>query len=65
MALYGKEHWCLARQSELKGDGVAKHVSRNKPHGEPVGHPLTEGGEERERKVSNIHHLCEDSSRNL
>ncbi len=35
---------CLAKETEGKGNGLAKHVSRPKPYWASVGHPLTEGG---------------------
>ncbi len=35
---------CLAKESEGKGDGLAKHVSWPKPYWTSVGHPQTEGG---------------------
>lgn len=37
---------CLAKEAEVEGDGVAKHVSRPKPNGVSVGHPKREGGGE-------------------
>ncbi len=36
--------YCLAKEAEGKGDGLAKHVSRPKPYWASVGHPQTEGG---------------------
>ncbi len=33
-----------AKETEGKGDGLAKHVSRPKPCWSSVGHPQTEGG---------------------
>ncbi len=30
---------CLAKEAEHKGDGLAKHVSRPKPHWASMGHP--------------------------
>ncbi len=35
---------CLAKEAEGKGDGLAKHVSRPKPHWAFVGHLQMEGG---------------------
>ncbi len=35
---------CLAKETEGKGDGLAKYVSRPKPYWEYVGHPQMEGG---------------------
>ncbi len=40
---YDNDH-CLAKETEGKGDGLAKHVSRPKPYWEYVGHPQMEGG---------------------
>ncbi len=45
MAVFQHDNdYCLAKEAEGKGDGLAKHVSRPKPYWASVGHPQTEGG---------------------